>query len=102
MMCMTTTTVFKCRSNTGSGSHPEARLSLLQSIFLLSLSLPPCHVPILSLCHVAGHVGNITGEILSTINSPSPYWLTLQHSSSLAGHSPSALADRRGCGLRWH
>lgn len=51
---------------------------------------------------MAGHVGNITGEILSTINSPSPYWLTHQHSSPLAGHSPSVLADRQGCGLHWH
>lgn len=50
----------------------------------------------LSLHHVAGHVGNITGEILSTINSLSPFWLTLQHSSPLAGHSTSALADSDG------
>lgn len=45
---------------------------------------------------MAGHVGNITGEILSTINSLSPFWLTLQHSSPLAGHSTSALADSDG------
>lgn len=87
-------------------TQPEPWLTKLTSDFLntrISSSSPlPCHVPILSLHHVAGHVGNITGEILSTINSPSPYWHTLQHSNPLAGHSPSALADRRGCGLRWH
>lgn len=62
------------------------------------ISLFSLHVTILlslSLHHVAGHVGNITGEILSTINSPSLYWLTHQHSRSLVGHTPSALADRR-------
>lgn len=65
------------------------------NIFTLSLFFPALfsNSP---LNHVAGYVGNITGEILSTINSPSPYWLTHQHSSSLAGHSHSPLADRRG------
>lgn len=72
---------------------------LYPSIYFLFLS---CHGYILSLHHVVGHVGNITGEILSTINSPSPYWLTHQHSSPLAEHSPSVLADRQGCGLCWH
>lgn len=79
----------------GLGSHPEAKLSLPQPIYFRFLSSFLSRSYSLSLRHVAGHVGNITGEILSTINSPSPYWLTHQHSSSLAGHSPSALADRR-------
>lgn len=78
----------------GLGSHPEAKLSLPQPIYFRFLSSFLSRSYSLSLHHVAGHVGNITGEILSTINSPSPYWLTHQHSSSLAGHSPSALADR--------
>ena len=70
---------------------PEAKLSL-PPVYTSFFS--PCHVPILSfsLHHVAGHVGNITGEILSTINSPSPYWLTHQHSSP-----PGRTLSQRPC-----
>lgn len=72
------------------GSRPEAKLSLPPPVYTSFFS--PCHVPILSLHHVAGHVGNITGEILSTINSPSPYWLTHQHSSP-----PGRTLSQRPC-----
>lgn len=55
--------------------------------FLFSLSLSTMWLPML---------GTLLGEILSTINSPCAYWLTLQHSTALAGHSCSALVDRQG------